>query len=52
MGVASNGAVVEVFASAHGSWTIIMTYPTGMSCMMAAGDNWEILPQPVHGAKS
>ena len=43
MGLSSNGAIIEVFASPSGSWTIIVTRPGGMSCLVAAGDNWEDL---------
>lgn len=46
MGLASNGGLIEVLASKKGnSWTIIMTMPNGMACMVAAGQNWEALPQ-------
>lgn len=47
IGLASNGAVVEVLASSEGTWTIIMTMPWGLSCLLAAGDHWEDLPGPV-----
>ena len=43
MGLASNSTVIEVFASASGSWTLLMTLPTGVSCVLAAGEDWEIL---------
>ncbi|KKN90072.1 hypothetical protein LCGC14_0231850 [marine sediment metagenome] len=49
MGLASNGAVIEVFVSAIDrdvggrSFTIVMTRPDGLSCLMAAGNNWEDL---------
>lgn len=46
IGLASNGAVVEVFSSSDGSsWTIIMTMPNGMSCLVTAGEYWESLPE-------
>ena len=45
MGLSSLGAVVEVFASANGSWTIVMTRPNGMSCLLAAGEGREELPR-------
>ena len=42
MGLNQNNGVVEVFASSEtGTWTILVTMPTGMSCLMAAGQNWE-----------
>ncbi|MDH5750152.1 MAG: hypothetical protein OEY85_12655 [Rhodospirillales bacterium] len=45
MGLASNGSMIEIFASPDGSWTIVMTQPDGVTCLMAAGENWEDLPQ-------
>ncbi len=42
IGLASNGGVVEVFSTDDGSsWTIVMTMPNGMSCLVAAGEAWE-----------
>ncbi len=42
MGLARNGAVIEVFATKDGAtFTLTMTMPDGVICMMAAGENWE-----------
>jgi len=42
MGLGQNNAVVEIFASADtGTWTILVTLPNGMSCLIAAGESWE-----------
>ena len=50
MGVASNGKILEVLASVTGSWTIIMTSPTGLSCAILVGEAWEaIAPPPLPG---
>jgi len=43
-GLAGNGGVVELYTSKKGSWTLLMTQPNGMSCLIAAGENWESLP--------
>ncbi|MFL4994461.1 MAG: hypothetical protein ACJ8DV_24665 [Microvirga sp.] len=43
MGLAQPGQVIEVFASTNGSWTMVMTMPDGKACLIAAGDNWEIV---------
>ncbi len=43
MGLANNGAVVEVLRSEDGSWTIIMTAPNGVSCMLASGKHWQVV---------
>ncbi len=42
IGLASTGQVLEVFTTGDGSsWTIVMTRPDGMSCVIAAGEAWE-----------
>ncbi len=44
MGLATNGSLLEVLAStAGGSFTIVYTTPAGLTCMMAAGNNWETI---------
>ncbi len=43
MGLAKNGTVVEVLRSEGGSWTIIMTAPNGVSCMLASGKHWQVV---------
>lgn len=45
MGLANNGGVIEVLSSGDRStWTIIITMPDGITCMIAAGESWEPLP--------
>ncbi|MCG7394127.1 hypothetical protein MHY87_14555 [Microvirga sp. ACRRW] len=43
IGLAQPGQVLEVFASQGGSWTMVMTMPDGKACLIAAGDNWEMV---------
>ncbi|NQV85143.1 MAG: hypothetical protein HQ494_15135 [Rhodospirillales bacterium] len=45
MGMAGNGTVVEVLSSKDGTWTILMTAPNGVSCLLAAGDHWQRVPK-------
>ena len=45
MGLAANGSVIEVTRSDKGTWTILLTSPTGVTCLMAAGTNWENIKQ-------
>ena len=42
-GVSARGALVEVFASARGTWTLVVTVPGGPSCLIAAGEDWEAI---------
>ncbi|WP_069300129.1 hypothetical protein [Neptunicoccus sediminis] len=47
IGLAANNGVIEVFASAHsGSWTIVITRPDGMTCLVAAGESYESVNDP------
>lgn len=41
-GLISNKAVMEVFVSKRGSWTILMTNTIGVSCIVASGDAWNM----------
>lgn len=50
MGLAAGGGMLEVFSSKNGTWTIILTLPTGISCVIAAGEEWESLPQIAIGS--
>lgn len=44
IGLSGNGGVVELYKSDKGSWTLLLTRPGGVSCLMAAGENWEDTP--------
>ena len=44
MGLANDGSMIEVFASPAGTFTIIVTRPSGVSCIIATGDAWETVP--------
>jgi len=44
IGLGSNNSLVEVFASPEtGSWTITMTTPNGVMCLLAAGQAYEAM---------
>ena len=52
MGLASNATVMELYASPDtGTWTMTVTLPNGMTCLVAAGDNFETVqdPKPARG---
>lgn len=45
-GVTNNGGLVEVLTDAKGgTWTIIVTTPQGVSCLVAAGEGWRTMEQ-------
>ena len=41
LGLTASGQVVELLVSDKGTWTIIVTAPNGVSCLVAAGESWE-----------
>ena len=45
IGLGGNNAVVEVFASEVGSWTITVTLPNGVTCLIASGQAYEQLAE-------
>lgn len=45
MGLANNGGIIEVLVSPDGnSWTIMITMPNQISCIVSAGEGWELIP--------
>lgn len=48
IGVSANGSVLEMFAADEtGTWTITVTTPTGMTCVVASGEAFEALVEAV-----
>ncbi|MEM8853246.1 MAG: hypothetical protein AAGD34_06045 [Pseudomonadota bacterium] len=43
-GLQSDQRVLELYASPDGSWTALLTLPSGRSCVVAAGEAWTIVP--------
>ena len=44
-GLASSGKLVELFTSEDGgTWTLVLTEPRGVSCIVAAGKYWYDVP--------
>ena len=54
IGVADNGNLMEVFTTKDGAtWTIAMTTPSGMTCLIATGQNWEsVAPSVAHAPRT
>ena len=52
MGLAGTTGVMEVYASDEtGSWTITLTMPNGMTCLMASGRAYETLAEALEPAR-
>ncbi len=49
-GLTANGLMLEVIVSDKGSWTLILTTPQGVSCLLGTGQNWTQLPRRLQGA--
>lgn len=45
-GLVNDKAVIEVYVSNRGSFTILSSYTNGVSCIVAAGNNWEVMELP------
>ena len=45
IGLGADNAVIEVFTSETGSWTITVTYPNGATCLVASGQAFEVLAE-------
>ena len=46
IGLATTGSVVELLISSDGTWTILVTKPSGIACVAAAGEEWQDLDLP------
>ncbi len=48
IGMGANNSVVEMHASEEtGTWTITVTHPNGVTCMVAAGHAFETIREPL-----
>jgi len=49
VGLTSGGGLIEVLSSGTGeTWTIIVSNPDGVSCLVAAGEGWRKLDYDAH----
>ncbi len=45
--IANNGALIELYAKRDkSSWTLVMTRPGGLTCVLVAGEEWNDLRKP------
>ena len=49
VGLTVEGAAVELLASKNGSWTILLSFPRGKSCLVIAGEQWQSKSIPITG---
>ena len=50
MGLISNRGVIELYVSASGSWTMLITSSNGKACILAAGKYWQTTVAAPEGA--
>jgi len=43
IGLAHEGAVVEVWAAEDGAWTITVTLPAGVTCVIGSGEAYQAI---------
>ncbi len=46
IGLSSDGHLIEVFAAPSGTWTMLVTYPAGVTCVVRSGLGWQQIHQP------
>ena len=51
MGLSADGAVLKILVSSDGNWTILVTYPNRVTCLVAAGGYWESVPLVAFGPR-
>jgi len=49
--LSKSGNVFEIFASDKGSWSLVVTWPNGPSCLIDSGTSWENLDIKEKGLK-
>ncbi len=53
IGVTNNGGLVEVLSTGDGNtWSMIITSPQGISCLVAAGEGWRLIEQIAMGPEA
>jgi hypothetical protein len=52
MGVVNSTAVMEVFMSPQGTWTVVVTDTKGIACIAASGEEWQDVPAAIAGLDS
>jgi hypothetical protein len=50
--IAGQAAVIELFVSVQGSWTMTSTNTQGLTCVIALGEAWQTAPKQLAGLNS
>ena len=52
MGLINERAMMEVYISPRGTWTMVVTNENGVTCVLASGEAWDELPATALGPAS
>ena len=50
VGIVGGKQLMEIFVSKKGTWTVVITNPAGLACVVAVGDSWEEAPKVAEGS--
>lgn len=50
-GLTARELLMELFISPEGTWTLLVSQPNGVSCLIAAGDGWLEIPHIPDGPR-
>jgi hypothetical protein len=46
LGLIRDQRVMELFVSATGTWSVVLTDTRGIACLVMAGESWDRVPAP------
>lgn len=50
IGLTREGMIAEIIAAADGTtWTMVVSRPDGLACLISAGEGWRVLTPPEKG---
>ena len=49
IGLSASGTLIEVLVAPNGEWTILMTFPSDQTCLVATGAHWMSIPIMAEG---
>ena len=52
LGLINEKAMMEVYISSKGTWTMVVTNDQGVACVLAAGEAWDEMPVKALGPSS
>lgn len=52
LGITHNRDMVRLFTSDQQSFTVVVTHPNGISCVLLEGTNWENQKAPIPGKET